>query len=469
MNDSFTKLKNCKAVELIKTALLSKYFPFVTMAVVILCYYLGLDIITVCYLGITGTLIMLLLDDVSPIITNMLFLNVFISWKNSPASGRGESDYYMRLEILIPIIIIATLLAASFVYRLILTCVRKKFKLSALFFGFCAFSAVLLFNGAGSKNYTYFNLLYAVILALCFIGVFSVLKDNVAANKASYERIAYAFVAFGILLVIELAVLYATSKMLFSGGKIDRNHIVFGWGVYTSYGALLSMCIPATFYLAYAKKYGFIFTTLSVVMLVAVIFSCSRQAMVCMAVIYPVCSLILLIKGNYKIANLCIFAAALIGGIIVTGLFQDKVIDFFKTIYSNIIVDGELYGSGRMQLWRQAIKDFKSYPVFGKGFYKPDINGEFKFTLVPYGMYHNTVLEMMGSCGIVGLLAYAVHRVQSVICYCKNITVERTFIALIIAALLVNSLLDKHLFNVIPSIAYSFLLAVLLKGQNKNA
>jgi len=113
MNTSFTKPKNSKAAEIVRQVLLSKFFPFVTMAVVILCYYLSLDIVTICYLGIAGILILLFLDDVSPIVTVMLFMNVIISWKNSPASGRGESDYFFRPEILAPLIIILTLCIAS--------------------------------------------------------------------------------------------------------------------------------------------------------------------------------------------------------------------------------------------------------------------------------------------------------------------------------------------------------------------
>lgn len=469
MNTSFTKPKNSKAAEIVRQVLLSKFFPFVTMAVVILCYYLSLDIVTICYLGIAGILILLFLDDVSPIVTVMLFMNVIISWKNSPASGRGESDYFFRPEILAPLIIIVTLLIASLVYRLVITCVRKKFKLDPVFFGLCVFSVALLLNGAGNKNYTFFNLLYAVILALLFLGLFAVLKDNVTADRCSYERICYSFVAFGLLLIIELAVLYATKDAIFAGGTIDRNQIVFGWGVYTTYGALLTMCIPAAFYLAYAKKFGFVYTLISVIMLVALIFSCCRQAMVCAAVIYPVCTVMLLVKGNDKIANLCIFAASLIGVIVVTGLFQDKVIDFFKTIYSNIVVNGELYGSGRMELWRQAISDFKSFPVFGRGFYNIKPDTDFSYTPIPMDMAHNTILEMMSACGIIGLLGYALHRVQTFICFFKNPTTERSFIALIVASLLINSLLDNHILNIIPTMVYSLLIAVLVKGQSKNA
>ncbi len=84
-------------------------------------------------------------------------------------------------------------------------------------------------------------------------------------------------------------------------------------------------------------------------------------------------------------------------------------------------------------------------------------------------MAHNTILEMMSACGIIGLLGYALHRVQTFICFFKNPTTERSFIALIVASLLINSLLDNHILNIIPTMVYSLLIAVLVKGQSKNA
>lgn len=465
MDYAFTKLKSCKAVQIIIKALQSKFFPFVAMAVSLLCYYLSLDIVTILYLAITTTLIVLLLDDLSPMISNVLFFNVFISWDNSPATGRGHSDYYLRPEILIPIIIVAVILGIALIYRFILTCVQKRFKFTPVFFGFVVFCVSLLLNGVTNKDYVVYNLVFAAMLTLALLGIFALVKDNVKVNKDSLERVALGFIAFGILLVVELAVIYATNDV-FAGGSIDRYKINFGWGVYTRYGALLTMCIPATFYLAHYKKYGFVYTALSFIFLVAVIFSCCRQAMVTTVIIYPVCALILIIKGQNRIANACVLAAAAICGIVVAGLFQNEVFDFFKTIYANVITNGELNGSGRMELWRNAIADFKAFPVFGRGFYKLAEGEKLTSFTFPH-MYHNTVLEMMGSCGIIGLLAYTAYSALTTVSYCKKITIPRTFIALTVLTVLINSLLDNHIFNIVHTMAYSFMIALLVKSEKE--
>lgn len=469
MNISLTKIKNSTAVKYIKAALLSKYFPFVTAAVVLACYYLSLDLVAILYIGVTGTLITLLSDDITPLITDLLFVRVTLSWKHSPDGSKGNSDYFSRPEILTPIIIITVIFLSALIYRLVIACIRKKFRFSPTFFTLCGLCAALLLNGAFSKYYNALSFMYGAVLTVLFLGLFAVFKDNITANKKTFEHIAYGFTAFSVLLLVELAVLYIAKDNLFIRIKDDRNLISFGWGPYTSYGVQLAMCIPAVFYLATKKKYGVVYTAYSVFLFLGVILCCSRQAMISAAIIYPVCALILIIKGGCKIANLCIIAAALIAGIVTVGILQDKIFDFFRTIFSNVFQNGELNGSGRMLLWRQAIDDFRQCPIFGVGFYKGKTGGLHLGSRLTPVMYHNTVLQMLGACGIAGLAAYTAHRVQTAVCYFKNVTVERTAVALIIAVLLINSLMDIHLFNIFPTAVYSLLLAVLDKSERKSA
>lgn len=464
MDGILSKIKNSKAVEYIKAFLTSKFFPFVTAAVVLFCYYLGLDIIAILYIGVTGTLIMLLTEDVTPILCDLLFMRVILSWKNSPSASKGNSGYYSSLAVLIPTVFIAALLAAAMIYRLVRACVKKKFKITPVFYGLCAFCGALLLNGLFSKNYSAMSLLYGAILALLFLGLYAVFKDNISADKKCFENIAYSFTAYALLLVIELAALYCTNGAVTAGGKINRDAIVFGWGPYTSYGVLVVMCIPPAVYLAGIKKYGYVYTVFSVILLAASVLCCSRQAMVSAVIVYPVCIALLIVKGRYRIANICIVSAALVAGIVLLAVYFSEITEFLKDIFANVIVDGKLNGSGRMRLWKLALNEFKSYPVFGTGFYGETVNPDRRFP--PY-MYHNTVLQLMGACGIVGLGAYLFHRVQTCICYFKNITAERTVIALVILVLLINSLMDVHIFNIFPTMVYSFLLAVLVRSQTK--
>ena len=147
MNQTILKIKNSKAFEIIRKALSSKYFPFVTAAVTLLSYYLGLDVVLFYYIAIAGILMLITLDDITPIISLFLFMSVSISLINTPSPTMGNSDYYHRPEIYIQIFIIVGLFIAAAVYRLIKTVLEKRFKLSPLFYGLCAFAAALFING----------------------------------------------------------------------------------------------------------------------------------------------------------------------------------------------------------------------------------------------------------------------------------------------------------------------------------
>lgn len=469
MNGTFTKIKNCGFVRTLSELISSKYFPFVTAVLAIACYYLAWDIVLIYFICLTGIFIALFMDDVTPVISHLLFINVVVSPKNSPTLSNGSSDYYLRPEILAQVVPLVCLFILAGAFRLAFTVKDKRFKITPSFIGLCAFSAVLMLNGLFTANYDPKNLLFAFIIVAIILGIYSAIKDNVTVNSECYEKIAYAFLALSFLLIVELAVAYATIDGLFVDGIINRGLLVFGWGVYNSYGVLIVMCLPAIIFLAGRKRFGFVYTLYSFIIFVAVFFSCSRQAMVGGVFIYPFCVAMLLWKGKNRIANIVVLGSAVVAGIILMCVFRVWVTDFFKEVFENFIVDGKLNGSGRIRIWKEALEVFKTYPVFGAGFFV-----EFSYTsdngmsVIPL-MCHNTLFEVMSSCGIIGVCAYSAHRVQTILSFTKNITPERTFIAGTIIALLVISLFDNHLFNVFPTLIYSALLAVLFSGETKTA
>ncbi len=467
MGISFEKIKHCKVPDIVKKIISSKFFPFVTAAVLLLCYYLGWDIVATYYLGIVIILILLLLEDITPVITQIPFITLVVSLKNTPSSAMGSSDYYSNPAILAQFIIIVSLMVCALVYRLVLSCVRKKFKLTPMFYGLCFLSFALVLNGLFSDTYTPKNVLFGAALAICFLLTFAAIKDNIKTDKNCFEKIAYGFIALSVLLIIELIVAYATTENLFVDGTINRGALIFGWGVYNTYGLMILLCLPAALFLAGKHKYGYLFTAYSLLIFAASILSCSRQAMVGALIIYPVCIIILLVKGKNRIPNLCIAAAAVLAGIAILCVFKEQVADFFKTVFENIFVNGELNGSGRWEIWKEAIRYFSEAPLFGSGFYVDYHYSGAALSFIPM-MCHNTILEFMAAGGIIGIVAYLIHRAQTIISFAKNVTVERTFIVMTIMPILILSLLDVHIFNIFPTIIYSSLLAVLVKSQEKD-
>ncbi|WP_294391228.1 O-antigen ligase family protein [uncultured Clostridium sp.] len=107
---------------------------------------------------------------------------------------------------------------------------------------------------------------------------------------------------------------------------------------------------------------------------------------------------IMLIKGRIseKIKSILVLLAISIGFIYIAKLFGIDIVDIVLSRFSNLLSDR---GSGRIELWRNALKTFANNPIFGIG-----IN-----STIPYGIsnynnshyVHNTLLEVMSEGGII--------------------------------------------------------------------
>jgi hypothetical protein len=121
--------------------------------------------------------------------------------------------------------------------------------------------------------------------------------------------------------------------------------------------------------------------------------------------------------------------------------------------------------SKRDLLFINGMKQFRQYPIFGgtffpQGEYVPRDWAELEaFSSFFPPRWHNTLVQIAASCGIVGLAAYVIHRIQTVRLFLRHRNTENLFIAIYIVALLVAGLLDNHFFNVGPVLVYSMALA----------
>lgn len=449
----------------------SKLFPFAMAAVMVLCYYTSIDLAAIYFVAVVGILIFTLSDDLTPAITLFAFINIIVSYKNSPSYTAGGSDYYFQTHVLIQIIILVGLLVAAAVFRLIKTVYTRKFKPTPVFYGLCALAAVFLINGAFSANYTFANLIYGFIQAVIYLGVFALLKDNFKFDKDTFEKIALNFLALSIVLVIELAVAYLTYDNLYENGVFIRDYVSFGWGVYNTMGLLLVLCIPSVMYLASKYKYGFILTIYSIILAIACVFTTSKQALIGILIVYPICFVCLFVWAKKKLSHLIVYIVTAVCGIIFVAVCWDFVYNTALTLIGNVFVDGHFYASNRTVLYGLGFEHFESAPVLGVGFFRLSlingaVNNSSGLSMMP-DFYHNTLLQMAASCGVIGFIIYVVHRCQTVISFFNNATKERLFIAATILVILVLSLFDVHMFDIMPTFTYSALLAVLVASENK--
>ncbi|MDE6790150.1 MAG: O-antigen ligase family protein [Clostridia bacterium] len=465
-------VENNKVTRILRRALSSYFFPLVTACVSVACYYLGWDIVTIWYMCICGTAIMVCCKDVTPVICVLLFLNILVSLKHSPAYMGAASDYFIRPAILGQEIVAVAFWVGSVIFRLVTGIINRRFKLTPLFLGMVALCGAFAFSGLVSTRYTPLNLLYGLALSATILGIFTFFCGNIQIDEKTFIRIAYYLVALFGAVAFELLIAYCTYDGLIVDGKVVRALLYFGWGTYNQMGMLLTLTLPAWFYLAGKYKYGVAYLAGAIFNLLTCYLCFSRQAMIMGSVVFAACCVWLLIqdKGKKRIIDASVIGGVLVIAAIVMGAMHKDVAYFFSSFWDSLET-----GSGRIALWKDGLRNFLSKPVFGVGFYKPSAAygevGYFGDNLsysIPR-MCHNTIFQIVSACGLCGLITYVIHRTQTVISLINNVTHERLFVAMTMAALLLVCLLDNHIFYFLPTIVYAVLLALLSVTEKKSA
>ena len=473
MNKIGERIENSKVTQFLRRALSSYFFPLVTVVVSVGCYYLGWDIVNIWYLCICGTAIMVCCKDVSPVLCLILFFSLLPSPQHSPRFGEHTSNYLVSPPILAQEIIGVIFFLGSVIFRLVSGIVKGKFKITPLFWGVVALSAAFCLSGVFYTNYTPMNLLYGLALSGIIIAFYIFCYCNIQTGEKTFFRIAYYFIAVAAAVALELGIAYIIYR---NDAAVQgwREVLRFGWGTYNQAGLMLTMAIPAWFYLAGKHKRGYFFLIGAVVNEGMCFLSQSRQAMLMSLVVLCACCVWILIwdKGKKRIIDLAMMGAVIVVIAIVAGVMHEKVFAFLKGAVDK---DSLGTGNGRTTLWGEGWQNFLHKPFFGVGFYDPLATEGIVGFFVPGDishsiprMCHNTVFELLSACGIVGFMVYVFHRVQTVISFFNNITAERTLIALTMCVLLLMSLLDNHLFYFITTMQYAILLSILAATEKKN-
>ena len=285
-----------KCVNILKVAISSKFFPFLSAAVICACYYLGWDLLAMAYIAFCFVFCLLSLHNATPAIGVLLFLNCFVSKKNSPSPNTGASAFYYNHFVICYIVFLAISCVGALVYKTVKGVREGAFKPTPTFFGVVALCTSFLLNGVFVKAYSPSNLIFGATLGVVYLGFFMLVCTSVKPCKQNYIKIAYAFLALSVNLVLQILILYFTTPQIFANGAINKELIVFGWGVWNTMGMLLSCCLPFVLYLAGNQKHGYLFSAYSAIIALCVFLTSSRQSILATAIIYPIGFIFLIVK-----------------------------------------------------------------------------------------------------------------------------------------------------------------------------
>lgn len=456
----------------------------------VLGFTFSLELVFYGIVAVYAIYVALFARDLLPIMPLFVLCYITPSVANNP--GNNKSSFFHGAGGIVLMCLLG--LALAFVFaRLIMDKeigFAKMFKTKRkLLISMLVLSASYFLSGIGHPKYLEYiksNLLFAFMQFGSLFLLYFIFSSSVKWDKANLDYFAWFGLIMGLAVTAELFVLYirldgfsAIIKEGFDG--IRGLNLSTGWGCRNNVGALISMAIPFAFYFASKKKRSSLFLILACFLTVAVVFSASRASILGAAFAFAVCLVYTFFKCNnkkeYRITTLIILCIGILGVIIlhkqIIGVFTelyDKVLGFFEP--SEGFENADDVSSGRLHIYLTGIKDvYLKYPVFGQSFFPlEDIkgiytNGHIKeiISIIP-PRWHNTVVQMLASCGTVGMLAYSYHRIDTIILYFKKRTVTNTFIGLSVLTMLLMSLLDCHFFNIGPVFFYSAALAVMEFG-----
>ena len=138
----------------------------------------------------------------------------------------------------------------------------------------------------------------------------------------------------------------------------------------------------------------------------------------------------------------------------------------FKDLFAFFTVN-KFSDRGRFKMWRDYIAYFKESPIVGAGFAE--------FRDLYYNKWvdtawqaHNTIIQVLGSTGIVGTAFYFFHRTQTAVLLAKKPKADRLFIGGCMALGLLQSWLDPLFFRLYFAILYSTLLWLIEQSYREN-
>ena len=431
----------------------SKLYLFITGAVILLSGLLGLEVFAFYYIVANLLISCIFCRSTKPAVVLTITTVFAISYRHYPSKNNtnetGKS--FLSSPFMIgTIILLAIVCVIAFVMHLI---IYKKFKdvfvkPKRLSSGLVFFALALILNGFGFEEYTIKNLWFGCIEAFSFLFIYFYFVGTLDDDDSGYEYFCYASAIALLVVFVEISVKFFGAT--YEKNTVDKNDIFLGWGVSNNIGSIFVLTMPACAYLALKGKKSFIYFTLVSLGMFGTLFSLSRASILtATGVIVAIAIYIFVNKKNDKKIMLSLIIVFIVSLVAAFSLWEllPKFFDFFAK--------NKLNDSGRFELWKIGLDWFFKSPSFGVGFGYDDssFTKNFFFGLITF---HNTPIQLIATCGLFGLAGYIVMRAQSITLFIEKPNEARFFMAAAVCALIVNSLLDNHIFYFYPMFFYMF-------------
>lgn len=439
------------------------WFAVFLAAIELVSYYLSLDLLIIIVISIFLSILFLFKKKVNSILVLFLFMASMISVNNSPANDAVESNnqFYFQPSVCIICAVFIVIPVIFCIIRAIKNFFSHKIKIDLFFWSLISLSVAFLINGFFANDYNPLNLMFGAFMVFFFcILFFSVLPD-VEIDEESVLLISKQVAIYSIVPLVEFFVFYI--RFFETGAVFDYRLFVFlGWGNRNTIAMLLNVCFCFVLFLIKFEKKMYlkiVDCVLLFAILLGIIMSFSRQAFIALFAILVIYGLSIILKAKGKKRTILI---------VTLSSFIFACLTSFLILYFTGILDSfglSLKSDARVELWESAIKGFASCPIFGRGFFFVGSDPQIQLSNIMPFCCHNSILEMLGACGLIGGLSYILYRIFSFKLFAKNYNEQKLYFGLAVLMILIMSLFDIHLFDLFGTAIYSILLAMAVSNK----
>lgn len=435
----------------------SYYYPVLLFFVALISHTFSIEMFGASVIILTGCLGLILCNDLKFLISPVIMFILMFSEKSVSSGMYYETPYKVAM------VIVGAVVASVFVAHFIIhkrDVNFKSFLKSKLFWGYIALCSSFLLNGLFNfDEYIVYNIIYAIILCVTLGLVFFLFYSNLNCTQDIKKYLFFVLFLVSMLVTLELFIGFS-GQIRIENGEIVKESIMLGWGMWNNIGGMMAFLLPIHFYFASTvKKYGWVFYLTAIISYLAIVLTLSRSSLLVSTLMIVASALISCFKGENKKANRIMTGAVCLIGIIGIIVLWDKI----SSILGDYLARG-FDDNGRFEMYEHGIKNFLANPIFGGGFYSAYVLEHQFISFLPF-RYHNTIIQMLGTCGIVGISAYLFHRYQTIRLAWKKRSFYTLFACLAILSMLLCSLLDNHFFNLYPTMIYSIILVVIEKTE----
>lgn len=337
---------------------------------------------------------------------------------------------------------------------------KVKIKLHKLSIGFLLLSLALLFGGITSKND--YLLMQFVVLLFAIVGfLFIILFFTSTIENVSFAKICNLIILFSIFIQLQ-GYISLPFNANFDISMINGRMVDVGWGICNNIDLILSTTLPFSLYFVFKYKtfnkniaLALIFPLIT---LSSIIIFKSKGCIIFSSFIILVTYLTLIIylyktKQNDKAKKTILTSISYLICFIIFLL----IVDLFIPVWSNFDSTFSSFNlatlNGRVKIYIESLKSLKGNILFGNGMFAGFTYKDTNNILV-YTWCHNSILQVLYSCGIIGLLLFGYHLFEKYYYLIKNCSIEKIVILISFIVSGLYGLIDVSYFFINYMILY---------------